>query len=257
MTYIYLLIYPKLKAFKIGKADNVFNRADSIKKWWGEPDYVNSFSLAISSESVFKLEKSLHLLLDQFSMNFSDGDGKTEFFSFDVFNDAIEYVSFYIKSNKLSSVLMKGIDKPSIMLSRNIPTKRDYIFTKHNTGKKRLIGSLDYTIKNMETVLRVNNLLIKYRNRIRFSLTFENDVYSLILYDRKFLADVLFENLRIKHEYFSGGFVASNLSESLSKGEDYYELTFHLHASVEDTLTLLVVKELECSFKLLQKSSIS
>ena len=57
MTNVYLLIYPKLKAFKVGKADNVFNRADNIKKWWGEPDYVNSLSLEINNELVFKLEK--------------------------------------------------------------------------------------------------------------------------------------------------------------------------------------------------------
>ncbi|WP_298770093.1 GIY-YIG nuclease family protein [uncultured Shewanella sp.] len=256
MTNIYLLIYPKLKAFKVGKADNVFNRADSIKKWWGEPDYANSFSLVISSESVFKLEKSLHLLLEQFSMNYSEGDGKTEFFSVDAFNDAIEYINVFIKSNKLTSALMKGVDKLNITTGRNISRNRDYIFTKHNVGNKRVIGSLNYSIKNMERVLRVNNLLIKYRKRIKFELTLENETYSLTLYNRKFLAGVLFENLRTKHEFFSGGFVSRNLSDSLSKDKDCYQLKFHLHTSFEDKLTLLIIKELECSFKLLQKASL-
>ena len=50
MTSVYLLIYPKLKAFKVGKADNVFNRADSIKKWWGEPNYTDSLSLEIDAK---------------------------------------------------------------------------------------------------------------------------------------------------------------------------------------------------------------
>ncbi|PKH03196.1 hypothetical protein CXF72_07690 [Psychromonas sp. MB-3u-54] len=255
MTNVYLLIYPKLKAFKVGKADNVFNRADNIKKWWGEPDYVNSLSLGINNELVFKLEKSLHLLLDQFSMNYSDGDGKTEFFSLDAYSTAIEYVNIFIKSNKLPSALVKGIDKPNFLIDVNKSKKRDYIFSKHNAGKNRIINSLSYTMKNLEVVLRVNNLLIKYRKRINFELICNNQDYSLIVYDRKFLAKILFDNLRIEYESFSGGFVGHNLCGSLDKGEDFYKLNFHLNVSSKNEFIILLVKELESSFKLLQKQT--
>ena len=255
MTSIYFLIYPKLRAFKIGKADNVFSRAYGIKKWWGEPDYINSLFLKIDAKLVFKLEKSLHLLLDQFSMNYSEGDGKTEFFSFDAFDDAIEYINIFIKSNKLTSALVKGIDKPKYQTDKSIKNKRDYIFTKHNAGRKRVVNSLNHNVKNMETVLRVNNLLIKYRKKIKFDLVNENKNFSLTLYNRKFLADVLFKSLSFTNEYFSGGFVGVNLCGSLSVRDDYYRLKFHLNVSCDDPLILLLAKELESSFELLQKAS--
>ena len=256
MTNVYLLIYPKLKAFKVGKADNVFNRADNIKKWWGEPDYVNSLSLRINNELVFKLEKSLHLLLDQFSMDYKDGDGKTEFFSLDAYSDALEYVNIFIKSNKLLSALVKGIDKPIFQIDVKKSKKRDYIFSKHNAGKNRIINSLSHSLKNLEIVLRINNLLIKYRKRIKFEFISNGQDYSLILYERKFLAKILFENLRITYAHFSGGFVDCHLCSSLNLEENFYKLNFHFNVSTDDEFILLIVKELESSFKLLQKASI-
>lgn len=257
MTNIYLLIYPNLKAFKIGKADNIFDRVNSMKKWWGEPDYVNSFSLAISSGLVFKLERGLHLLLEQFSMGFNCGDGKTEFFSLDAFNYAIEHLNTFIKSNQLDSFLVKGIKKPDIAMPRDTSKNRDYIFSRHNLGKKRLIGSLNDTFKRMETVLRVNNLLIKYRTSIRFSLSFNNGLYSLTLYDRKFLADILFENLRVNYNGFSSASAGRNFSQSLDQSESCYKLRFRFDHTSDDKLICFVTEELESSFKLLKKASIN
>lgn len=136
MTNIYLLVYPKLKAFKIGKADNVFNRADNIKKWWGEPDYNASLSLAIKSESVFNLERSLHFFLGQFSMNYSEGDGKTEFFSLDALSHAIDHINIFVKSNKPSTSLTKGINRPKINKNERTP-KNETSFTISTTLEKK------------------------------------------------------------------------------------------------------------------------
>jgi len=254
MTKIYLLIYPELKAFKLGKADNVFSRACSLKKWWGEPDYLSSSSLDLDAGLVFKFEKGLHLLLDQFSMNFEEGDGKTEFFSLDAYNDAVEYINIYIKSNKLSSQLVKGIDKPTVSLASNVSRKRDFYFYKHNASKRRTIDTYRESLRKMETVLRVNNLLTKYRTKIKFSLTKQNQTYTLILYERQCLAHILFKNLSCMHAHFSGTIVGDNFSESLKFLEDSIKLEFHFHNTLEDQFISAIAMELEDSFRLLQKA---
>jgi hypothetical protein len=265
MTNIYLLIYPDLKAFKIGKGNDVFIRADSIKKFWGEPNYLDSLSLKIDSMLVFKLEKSLHGLLEKFNMNFDMGDGKTEFFSFDALSYAIDYINIYIESNRLSSTLVKGIPIPNLQNVENTSKKNDYYFNQHRSKKDTLIDSLTYTIKNMETALRINNLLIQYRNRIDFDITCENKIYTLTLYKRIFLIEMLFCNLTIKHKGFAGNSLSHPLCESVNwlshplcdgviDSKLCPSLKINLTHDGTSELVSFVMKELELSFKLLQRS---
>jgi hypothetical protein len=253
MTFIYLLIYPKLNAFKIGKADNVFNRADSIKTYWGKPDYKNSFFLKTSKEVVFKLERGLHLLVDQFAMNYKSGDGKTEFFKIDAIDDVIEYVNIFIKSNKLSSSLEQGVVVPDIKPTVRANKNYDRAFSMHSKKTQEIIESLNHSVKNMEAVFRVTNILIKYRKRIKVDFSTDEYGETLTIYHRKILADILFNCLRFQSESFHSGGTSRNASLKLKRVENASRLTFNLDLIVSEN-THLFVKEIKGSFDQVKKA---
>ena len=257
MTNIYFLIYPQLSAFKVGKADNVFSRASNIKTWWGEPDYQNSLSLSISKSLVFKIEKALHLLLTESSMSYSEGDGKTEFFSIEAHDDAIEYVNVFTRLNSLTNQLVKGITIPDIDIKTNTNTKRiDRLSTAHHNGTKRLTESLDETFSNLRTTLRINGILIDNRHKIHFEVTNDKSSYKLVIYNKKILAKILFKSLRVIHRFFSGGFIAYNIASGLTRSKDYFELRFNLEEYKDDPIYSFVIKEINSSLNLLKKASI-
>ncbi|WP_325892861.1 GIY-YIG nuclease family protein [Grimontia sp. NTOU-MAR1] len=69
-TNLYILIFDDFDAIKIGKADDISNRVNTLKKWWGEPDYAESYALEIDIDKVFLLEKVLHSILKEFFKRF-------------------------------------------------------------------------------------------------------------------------------------------------------------------------------------------
>lgn len=81
ITNLYVLIFPENKIIKIGKENDIQNRIEVLRRWWGEVDYGSSYYLAIEEKLVYKLEKSLLFLLSTHSADFEEGDGKTEIFS--------------------------------------------------------------------------------------------------------------------------------------------------------------------------------
>lgn len=117
------------------------------------------------------------------------------------------------------------------------------------------MNSLNNTIKNIETTLRVNNILNKYRKRIKFELFQDDQNYSLLIYRRKFLADVLFHHLFIQYDSFPGDFRGRNFRISLVKSADYHEVIFNLNEDSEHLLTSLMIKELGHSFDLIKKAN--
>ncbi len=262
MTNIYLLIYPKLKAFKIGKADNIANRIHNLKKYWGEPTYIDSLYLEIDTKFVFRLEKSLHTLLEQFSMNFNEGDGKSEFFSIEALSDAIDYIKIFIRSNKLSAELVKGIDEPIIKSKRspqsdlNSSNKRDWYYQRHNSASKRTLSSFKDNLNNLEAVLRVNALLIKYRDRISYDIVINEEYCFLTLYNRKVIAFILMNRLSFKKENFSRGFDFFNMGLSVRETQGGCRLTILLDIFDKNKEYSYFAEQILGSFKLLQKAKI-
>ena len=41
-SHLYLLIFPSNKMIKVGKANNIYNRIQSLSRYWGEVDYEHS-----------------------------------------------------------------------------------------------------------------------------------------------------------------------------------------------------------------------
>ncbi len=69
-SYVYILIFPKIKGFKVGKADNVHQRISGLTRWWGEVDYAESYTIKVDKKQVFRIEKMFHALLDDFRLDF-------------------------------------------------------------------------------------------------------------------------------------------------------------------------------------------
>ena len=80
MSYVYVLDFPDTKAIKIGKADNIYKRANELYKDWGRVDYKASLALKVKASTVHKIEKSLHRFFADYNIPFKSGDGHTEFF---------------------------------------------------------------------------------------------------------------------------------------------------------------------------------
>lgn len=77
-SFLYLLLFPAKKMMKVGKANNIYNRIQSLKRVWGDVDYAHSYRIALPQSEVFKLEKMLHFLLAKYQTGIDAGDGYTE-----------------------------------------------------------------------------------------------------------------------------------------------------------------------------------
>lgn len=112
LTHLYILVFPMRGIIKIGKADRVHERIQTLKRWWGEPDYESSYHLSAPADVIFRLEKSLHFLLFQYSVNFEEGDGRTELFSRDALDTALKHIDLFCSSGAVTESLVKGILLP-------------------------------------------------------------------------------------------------------------------------------------------------
>lgn len=118
-AFLYLLVYPTSKMFKVGKSVDVHYRAKTLGRTWGNPCSESSCSLKLpDEESAYKVERGLKNLLHEFSMKFSAGDGKTEFFRLDMLDVAIEYINTYCASSTKDISLTRT-------LSQIIPIRRE------------------------------------------------------------------------------------------------------------------------------------
>lgn len=91
---VYVLVYPELKAIKIGKADNVLNRIQQLCHW-GKPDFEQSYVINTNMSDVYKLEGALHLKLSNYRKEMQKMDGYTEFFNLDVLNELDSIFVFF------------------------------------------------------------------------------------------------------------------------------------------------------------------
>ena len=256
MTNLYILAYPKLSAFKVGKANDVFARTETLNKFWGKPDYNSSYYIEVEDNLVYKLEKGLHYLLSAFNKKYDEGDGKTEFFDVKAFDDAINYLKIFVQSNNIKTEIIKGVEVPDSKLLVSTQKKVDYYSIKHNARARELTESLDSTFKNLRYVLRANTLLIKYRKSIKFELVNDKDCYILTIYRRKHLAKIIFDHLRASFDSFTDGSSFINFGSSVARGNDSYILKFYLSSPLgSNKLYDLVINELAASYKLVMKAN--
>lgn len=181
-TFLYLLVFPEKNIVKIGKANDIKLRIGALKKWWGHVDYNNSYSLEISEIDVFKLEKSLHLILANRAVKFDHGDGKTEVFGIESLEIAVKHIELYLSdSNNSAGNFLKGINhkikEPDII--KGVKAK-NRAFNKH---KKKLDKSSESIRKCTENFISLKRLILFLYSR-RFRIPFQYNICNGILYFR-------------------------------------------------------------------------
>ncbi|MCK9622896.1 MAG: GIY-YIG nuclease family protein [Methylobacter sp.] len=153
-TNLYLLIFPERSVVKIGKADDIHNRIQTLRRWWGEADYGASYHLSASQDVIFKLEKSLHFLLSQYAVSFQEGDGRTELFSVAALEIALKHIDLYCSSASDVSQIKKGIPIP---LPVSPPPRRR---NKHAALLRKARAMAQGASRTAEQFSRINRLLI-------------------------------------------------------------------------------------------------
>lgn len=121
---LYLLVFPNRGLLKVGKANDVHSRYCTLKRWWGEADLSESYELIGTTETVFKLEKALHVLLSSYLARADVGDGRTEMFELASLESAIKLIEIFVSTGASSIGLVKGISAPGVSPSAS---KRDLI----------------------------------------------------------------------------------------------------------------------------------
>jgi len=178
-THLYILVYPEKSAIKIGKADDVGNRIATLRSYWGEIDYAASYLLEIDVDTVFKLEKALHCFLQSSTMNYQTGDGKTEFFSIDTLEQAVELTTRYLELNPGTTKLKKGIQKElreprqkTAPLPKGERARIKAKRKKHDRDECRT-----YTARNCRRMYRIISWLSRHQSHIQFQCDVQEGGY--------------------------------------------------------------------------------
>lgn len=155
LTHLYILIFPTRGIIKIGKADEVHERIQSLKRWWGDVDYEASYYLSAPSDLILRLEKSLHFLLSKYSVHFEVGDGRTELFSSDALDTALKHIDLFCLSGAVAETLKKGVILPQ---PRLVTSKRQQ--GRHVRYQKKNMSLVADITRIAEKFGRINRLLI-------------------------------------------------------------------------------------------------
>lgn len=152
-SLLYLLLFPAKKMMKVGKANNIYNRIQSLRRSWGEVDYEHSYRIALPQSEVFKLEKMLHFLLAKYQTGIDAGDGYTELFSIEALEPAIKHIHYVIEHGVINAQLQQGIEKPQLRPGKSTAHR-------HRKMKKQSDAMISSLVRVTEQFSRINRLLL-------------------------------------------------------------------------------------------------
>lgn len=234
-TNLYLLIFPASRMLKVGKADDIHNRIQALRRYWGEVDYAASYYFRAPLSVVLRLERSLHFFLEKFSQSFTEGDGKTELFSIEALDLALKHIELYSASTPELEGVKQGVPQPVPSTSQKNRRRR---------RRDQLLRRSNIMTKSIEKLARqfgrMNRLLaVLYRKQSR--IPFEYDVVDGVVYFRLLrpAADVGHDRLRDNvMDYFSfqiedlNGWTSQNRCTVIGMG-DVIQYTVRM-SSVDD-----------------------
>ena len=222
-TNLYVLIFNEFDAIKIGKTDDIASRVNTLKKYWGEPNYSESYVLEVDYDKIFSLEKALHSILKAFSKDFGSGDGKTEMFDKKALEYALAHLQLFIQHSSPSCSLVKGVEP--IQSKSSESSSRDYKYIRFKNKGVKLHKGVDQVGKNLKFVTKFVGILQKRRNQIPFQLEKNKEDWILTIKNRHFFnlmdRERFMANFCLNIDDFSSGSLGSNflLSYSGWKGE--------------------------------------
>lgn len=155
LSSIYLLLVPEKNMFKIGKADNVLNRYNQLKKIYPF-DLLESYEILTTKKDSNKLEKTLHYMFDFYNIkDLPFKDGYTEFFKMECFSDVLSFLESTKKIKKIE--INKGIR----LLETPIKNKRVYI---KETEYEISLRESKRKNRQLKAFNKIVNILNKKRN---------------------------------------------------------------------------------------------
>ena len=146
-SYVYLLLSTDGEKFKIGKADNVYSRYATLKKYWGGFNLKKSMQIKCDKKQVHNLEKILHFVFDNYNINLpSDFDGYTEWFDSNCFEDAVDLlkdIAWKIPDNRIQ--IIEGIKQHYKKRENKVKEQKQNTLTKEEEEKEERERHLQYT----------------------------------------------------------------------------------------------------------------
>jgi hypothetical protein len=215
---VYLLKFPDIEAFKVGKSDNIINRLMSLKKYWGEPDFESSVSISIDKRFVFKLENMLKNALDQYQIKGLSGDGMSELFELSAFPVSLKYLDIYVDDCDFNIEIKKGIDKPNPTPSgTTVQLKGDsYKCRTIDNNIKHLYSSFSESSESLLKTIRLMGFLSKYRHKIPMKFEYDKPYAKLRFWDNKYSRTWV----KMAHKYFKISIGHYSRSFCIARGEN-------------------------------------
>ncbi|MDX9742633.1 MAG: GIY-YIG nuclease family protein [Arcobacteraceae bacterium] len=194
-SYVYLLVTNN-DYFKIGKADDIDNRYNTLKNLY-DFNLLESYTIEITKKEVFKLEKTLHFLFSDYRVkNLPKQDGYSEFFKLDCLNNLLNILKSLKNFKDLS--IVKGIQLTKIISdlkpkfdrkekkAREIKVQNrlnDRRFGILNNFVERYKMNLKYESDNKNIVIRFDKLFLEYDKEMeRFNVLVINTFKSRSMY---------------------------------------------------------------------------
>lgn len=165
-SYVYILLFPKSRTIKVGKADNIINRVLILERIWGPIDYENSYKMAVPMQQVYAVEKMLHFLLAQYRYQASENkDGYTELFSHDALAAALRHIDYFVTEKIFPDSLTRDIERRE--MSPGVKKKRS-----RYASQTRTVGNLFSNVQQINQQFAVINrlllILLKKQSRIKY-----------------------------------------------------------------------------------------
>ena len=181
MSNLYLVIFPEKLVLKIGKANDIANRLSSLSRHWGEADYKQSYYIELPEPEVYRIEKSLHYLLESHAVTNLEGDGQTELFQFSALEPALQHIKLYLKSKPTPHQIIQGLPQAFLetpTTPKNHPNRR-----KRRRALQQVNRFHTSMSANLDKINRLQRILIilKYKSH---RIAYQHDIINGQIYFR-------------------------------------------------------------------------
>lgn len=155
MSYIYAVYFPKQKAVKIGKADDLKTRLSQLVATWGHISKARAWNV----EDIFVLgaEKDLHRRFETYRKDMPEGDGYSEFFEPDVWEQLdqsqflpISKTKILNEVNKTKALAPKTYQSITLNVTEHEKEQLLTIYGDTTTMKKHLLDSFDLSLTDVQ-----------------------------------------------------------------------------------------------------------
>jgi len=229
---VYLLVFPKVNAVKIGKADDLSARIGTLERSWGKPDYSASWRFPVPAGIVLSVERGLHYFLSRHRLKLSPGaagGGHTELFSMNALDAALKFLELYCSLNKLSGP-EQGVPEPD-------PPQQKKFIVPEVTPEERLAWAVPRLHALFDRLDRWVRIFKHYAPRWRYQCYWRDNTVCLMLETTEKRAKEYWKMIWLGTDYLSAlGTGSSTCCDGMvgqhspsENGKSYYQIDFQYY----------------------------